>query len=82
MPDEQPKTMLVEWNLRGFPEDLRAACQKIALDERSQTGKRPRDADVVAKLLRQALGLPEPQQNSHSNADNATAKPKVKARRK
>jgi hypothetical protein len=57
---EPEKPKLVEWNLRGFPEELRAACQKIALDERSDKGKRPRDADVVARLLRQALGLPRP----------------------
>jgi len=60
MPDEHsdnPK--LVEWNLRGFPEDLRNRCQKLALDERSGTGKRPRDADIVARLIRQALGIPE-----------------------
>ena len=55
--DEKPR--LVEWNLRGFPEDLRAACQKIALDERSEKGKRPKDADVVARLIRQALGIPQ-----------------------
>jgi len=56
---EPDKSTLVEWNLRGFPEELRAVCQKIALDERSDKGKRPRDADVVARLLRQALGLPQ-----------------------
>jgi hypothetical protein len=54
------KPKLVEWNLRGFPEELRAICQKIALDERSKLGKRPKDADVVARLLREALGLPQP----------------------
>ena len=56
--NEKPKEC--EWNLRGFPEDLRALCQKIGLDERSATGKKPRDADVVAKLVRQALGIPQP----------------------
>lgn len=56
---ENQNPRLVEWNLRGFPENLRAACQKIALDERSKTGKRPKDADVVARLLRTALGLPQ-----------------------
>lgn len=60
MAEADEKLKVVEWNLRGFPEDLRATCQKIALDERSTTGKKPRDADIVARLVRQALGIPEP----------------------
>ena len=73
--DNKPK--LCEWNLRGFPEDLRAICQKIALDERSQKGKRPRDADVVARLLRKALGLPQPPEPKVVNSDHESGKESV-----
>jgi len=48
---------LTDWNLRGFPVDLKTECQKMALDEQSATGKRLRDADIVARLLRRALVL-------------------------
>jgi hypothetical protein len=74
--DEKPK--LVEWNLRGFPEDLRAACQKIALDERSEKGKRPKDADVVARLIRQALGIPQPPETAMLNSENENGKEPVR----
>ena len=68
----------MEWNLRGFPEDLRARCQKIALDERSTTGKKPRDADVVARLVRQALGIPQPTETEVLNLERENGKKPVR----
>jgi len=76
--EDADKSKLVEWNLRGFPEELRATCQKIALDERSNKGKRPRDADVVARLLRKALGLPEPPETVVLNSHHESGKEEVR----
>jgi len=75
---ENSKPKFVEWNLRGFPEDLRTICQKIGLDERSKSGKRPKDADIVARLLREALGLPQPQESEVINSAHEGIKKEVR----
>jgi|SRR5580704_6384865 hypothetical protein len=70
MAELEENARLCDWNLRGFPEDLRSRCQKIALDERSEKGKKPRDADIAARLIRQALGLPQPPEIEVLNSDH------------
>jgi uncharacterized protein (DUF2336 family) len=76
---ENIKPKLVEWNLRDFPEDLRTICQKIGLDERSKRGKRVKDADVVARLLRQALGLPQPPETEMLNSTHESIETEVRS---
>jgi hypothetical protein len=73
------KPTLIDWNLRDFPEELRATCQKIALDERSKLGKRPRDAVVVARLLREALGLPPPPETQVLNSTHESIETEVRS---
>lgn len=51
--DEKQK--LIDWNLRGFPETLKLRCQGYALEKKyeiSKSGKKVKDAEVVAHLLR------------------------------
>lgn len=62
------KAKLVEWNLRDFPADLKGRCQRLAIGE---DGKRLKDADIVAKLIRQALGLSQPTETEVLNSEHA-----------